>query len=200
MTDLPWEQRWHRRAYRAFWALTVAAAVCLVGALLVLGLLRPAITEHLQRGSGEALLRHAVTQMEKGDPEEVIQLLESALEAGFREKDTAIEVGEMLGNRLVQRERYAEALKAYEHVPEGWRSNASQFSGYARALLETGHWKELEPVAEEWLRRAEGENNLTQQIAAHTTLGTLHTQLGRHEAAAFHLEKATKLRAERAEQ
>jgi hypothetical protein len=194
VTDLAWELRWYRRVCRVLWLLTIATAVGLAAALVVIGIWRPEITERLQHGSGEALLRRVVSQIGQINDEETIRLLTSALEAGFREEDAAATCGNMLGDRLVRQGRYAEALEAYAHVPVGWRSHASQFSGYARALLETGHLEVLEPVATRWLELAELENNLTQQIAAHTTLGTLFTRLDRQDAAEIHFAKAAELR------
>jgi len=147
--DLP------RGALPALVVLAVAAVAVMSGALVAYGVYGERITEGLDEACAAAYFEAGREYEETGNYDKAVQQFQLALDGQFASEAMRYRCGRSLGELLTRQRRYAEAVTAYERLPEAAFTEPGSLTGYATSLWYAGRNDEAKRMAERWLALAE---------------------------------------------
>jgi tetratricopeptide (TPR) repeat protein len=166
-------------AYESFLALAGLVFLLVVACVVAYGIYGRAMTAGLDRACAEAAFEAGKKHEALGNYEQAIQRFRQAMEGHFSNEEQRYMCGRSIGDLLLRRQRYSEAVAAYKALPPQAYASAGSLTGYVNALWHDGQVNEAERLGREWLKKAESEQNREQVMWADSTLMRICYQTNR---------------------
>jgi len=177
-------------AQEVFYGLAALAFVVMAGFIFAYGLFGETVTRGLDQACAEAALLAGQRHEAAGNYEPALMRYREAMEGRFADPARRHACGLAIGDLLMRQQRYAEAIEAYEELPEAAFTSAGAYTGYVTALWRDGRFEEAAVQGERWLALAESDENRQQTEWAQATLMRVAEAMGDDAAALRHGEAA----------
>lgn len=160
--------------------------VCMAISMFAYARFGDTITDGLDRACAEAQFEAGKKYEGLGNSAQALRYFRQAMEGRFNNPDTRILCGRSIGDLLFREGRYAEAIDAYEDLPETAYDQAGAYTGFVESLRRNGQLARAAEAGRLWLSLAEQENNGEQLLWANNALMRIAEEQGDNETALRH--------------
>lgn len=166
-----------------FIGLAAVAFMGMASFIFAYGLYGEVLTDGLDQACAEAALLAGQGLEEAGNYEPALLRYREAMAGHFADPNRRYDCGIAIGDLLMRQQRYAEAVAAYEDLPQEAFRTAGNYTGYVTALWRGGELENAERIGLRWLEMAQADRNDQQIEWANATLLRIAEAQGNYPAA-----------------